>query len=113
MAKFQIKKLTNNHFRFFVKAGNGQIILTSELYSSLGNCLDAIESLRKNVVDKDLYEFKKSLNLKHYFIVRDEDGVAIGSSELYESSSGRDIGISLLKANVPLADIEDLTGTRN
>jgi uncharacterized protein YegP (UPF0339 family) len=113
MAKFQIRKQANNHYRFIVKAGNGLTVLTSESYKSMDNCLGGIESLKESVMDNNRYELRKSLNMKHYFIVMDAEGVMIGSSEMYESSSGRDIGIGLLKMNVPLADIEDLTGPRS
>src|ERR1700722_20910643 len=68
MGKFQIKKLTNS-FRFFIKAGNGQTILTSEVFGTKEACLNAIESVKQNAFDKNRYEFKKSLNLKHYFNV--------------------------------------------
>jgi uncharacterized protein len=108
MGKFQIKKLTNS-FRFFMKAGNGQSILTSEFFGTKEACLNAIESVKQNASDKNRYEFKKSLNLKHYFNVTDIDGNVIGSSEMYESSSGRDIGIELVKVNASIAVLEDLT----
>ena len=109
MAKFQIRKQINNYYRFILKAENGQTILTSVSYSTVDKCLIGIESLRQNVMDKNRYEFRKSFHLKHYFNVMDAEGLIIGSSEMYESSSGRDVGIALLKMNVPDAVIENLT----
>lgn len=92
-----------------MKADNGQTILTSEPYESKDRCLDGIESLRIHALDKDRYELKKSFNQKHYFNVTNASGEIVGSSEMYESSSGRDVGITLVKANAPSAIIEDLT----
>ena len=92
-----------------MKAGNGQTILTSEVFGTKEACLNAIESVKQNASGKNRYEFKKSLNLKHYFNVTDIDGNIIGSSEMYESSSGRDVGIELVKVNAPMAVLEDLT----
>ena len=92
-----------------MKAGNGQTILTSEVFRTKEDCLNAIESVKQNASDKNRYEFKKSFNLKHYFNVTDIDGNIIGSSEMYESSSGRDVGIELVKVNAPMAVLEDLT----
>ena len=92
-----------------MKAGNGQTILTSEVFRTKKDCLNAIESVKQNASDKNRYEFKKSLNLKHYFNVTDIDGNIIGSSEMYESSSGRDVGVELVKVNAPMAVLEDLT----
>jgi uncharacterized protein YegP (UPF0339 family) len=108
MGKIQIKKQMNNQFRFIMKAGNGQTILTSEAYRTKEACLNGIESLRKNAVDPKRYEFKKSFNQKHYFNVTDARGEIIGSSEVYESSSGRDVGIGLVKVSATNAVIEDL-----
>lgn len=43
---FELNKSSENQFRFVLKAGNGEIILTSELYTSKaaaekGHCLGA------------------------------------------------------------------------
>jgi uncharacterized protein len=92
-----------------MKSRNGQTILTSEAFRTKEDCLNAIESVKQNASDKDRYEFKKSLNQKHYFNLIDLKGEVISSSELYESSSGRDAGIGLLKLIVSVAVIEDLT----
>jgi uncharacterized protein YegP (UPF0339 family) len=108
MGKIQIKKQTNNHFRFIMKAGNGQTILTSESYRTKDACLSGIESLRTNAADPKNYEFKKSFNQKHFFNLLNDNGEMIGSSEMYESSSGRDVGIGLVKVNAPIAVIEDM-----
>jgi len=92
-----------------MKAANGLTILTSEFFADKDRCIAGIESLVINATDNNRYEFKKSLNHKHYFIFIGMSGEIIGSSELYESSSGRDVGIGLVKANAPIAEIEDLT----
>ena len=46
--KFDLKKSTNEQFFFNLKAGNGQVILTSELYKAKAGALNGIESVRKN-----------------------------------------------------------------
>jgi uncharacterized protein YegP (UPF0339 family) len=108
MGKFLIRKQTNNQFRFIMKAGNGQTILTSEAYRTKESCLNAIGYLREHAADNNRYQFKKSFNQKHYFNVTGANDEIIGSSEMYESSSGRDVGIGLIKVNAPIALIEDL-----
>jgi uncharacterized protein YegP (UPF0339 family) len=92
-----------------MKANNGQTIFTSVAYHTKESCLQGIESLKQHAIDKDRYECKKSLHLKHYFDMSDSNGQQIGFSEMYESSSGRDLGIALLKMNVTGATTEDLT----
>lgn len=48
MAKFELKKAKNGQFHFNLKAGNGQIIATSEMYMSKAAALNGIESIKKN-----------------------------------------------------------------
>lgn len=48
MAKFELKKAKNGQFHFNLKAGNGQIIATSEMYTSKAAALNGIESIKKN-----------------------------------------------------------------
>ena len=52
MAKFEVYQSgKNNEFRFRLKAGNGQTILSSEGYTSKAGCLNGIESVKKNSSD--------------------------------------------------------------
>ena len=47
MGKFVVKK-TNTGVKFDLKAVNGQVVATSEVYTSQKSCLNGIESVRKN-----------------------------------------------------------------
>ena len=47
-AKFVIKKDKAGEYRFSLKAANGEIIATSEGYSSKEACKNGIESVKKN-----------------------------------------------------------------
>ena len=92
-----------------MKAGNGQTILTGEPCRTKDDCLKIIEALRLNATMQNYFELKKSLHQKHYFNILDSTGAVIGSSEMYESSSGRDTGVELVKTNARISEIEDLT----
>lgn len=109
MGKFVISKRANEEFQFLLKAGNGEVILASEGYSSKANCANGIESVRKNSQDDNKYEKKTASNNKYYFNLKATNGQIIGSSEMYESSSGRDNGIASVKKNAPDAIVEDTT----
>ena len=50
MGKFLVKQ-TKSGFKFDLKAGNGETIATSEIYTTEAACLNGVESVRKNVVD--------------------------------------------------------------
>jgi len=54
--KFEIYKDKAGEFRFRLKATNGQVIATSEGYTSLASCENGIESVRKNAVDAEIVE---------------------------------------------------------
>ena len=47
MGTFVVKE-TANGIMFNLKAGNGEVIATSEVYSSKDACLNGIESVKKN-----------------------------------------------------------------
>jgi uncharacterized protein len=109
MGKFVIKKRTNGEYQFNLKASNGQDILASEGYSTKSACENGIESVRKNSQDDSKYERKTSTNGKYYFNLKASNGQVIGTSEMYESASGRDNGIESVKSNAPGASVEDTT----
>jgi uncharacterized protein YegP (UPF0339 family) len=46
-AKFEIRK-SSAGYRFVLKAGNGEIIATSETYASKASAKNGIESVREN-----------------------------------------------------------------
>jgi len=47
-AKFEVYKDKAGEFRFRLKAGNGEIIATSEGYTAKASCLKGIESVKAN-----------------------------------------------------------------
>ena len=106
MGKFVISTRTNGEFQFNLKADNGQVILTSEGYTTRAACENGIESVRKNSGDDARYERKRSTNDKHYFNLKAANGQVIGSSEMYESSAAMENGIASVKKNAPDATLE-------
>lgn len=109
MGKFVITKRANGEYQFNLKAGNGQIILSSEGYSTKTSCENGIDSVRKNAGDDSRFERKTSSNGKPYFSLKASNGQIIGSSELYESEASREKGIESVKANVEEATVDDQT----
>lgn len=109
MGKFEISKRKNGEFQFNLKAGNGQVILTSEGYTTKANCQNGIESVKKNSAVDERFDKKESKNNKWYFNLKATNGQIIGTSEMYESVASRDNGIASVKKNAPDADVLDLT----
>lgn len=56
--KFELYKDKRGEFRFRLKAGNGEVIATSEGYSSKAGAKNGIESVRKNAPDAALVELE-------------------------------------------------------
>lgn len=108
MGKFEIKKRSNGDFQFNLKAGNGQIILTSQGYGAKASCENGIESVRINSQDDSRFDRLTSSNGKPYFNLKAVNGQIIGTSELYEGTSSRDNGIESVKTNAPSAVIEEV-----
>ena len=48
MGKFVVKTTANGGFKFDLKAGNGEIIASSQIYKSEKSCNAGIESVRNN-----------------------------------------------------------------
>lgn len=107
MGKFVITKRANGEFQFNLKAGNGQVILASEGYTTKAACENGVESVRKNSQDEARFERLTSKNDKYYFLLKATNGQAIGSSEMYESVASRDNGIESVKKNAPDAEVDD------
>ena len=107
--KYQINNSSDGQFYFVLKAGNGEVILTSEMYTTKQNCQGGIESVKNNGGDDGNYDRLKSSNEKDYFNLKSADnGQVIGTSEMYESSDGMENGIQSVKDNRN-SDTEDLT----
>lgn len=99
--KFELKVAKNGKYHFNLKAGNGQIILSSEMYESKSAAENGIASVQKNAPDDGRYERKVSSNGKPYFNLKAGNGQAIGASEMYESAASMENGIESVKKNAP------------
>lgn len=54
--KFEVYKDKAGEFRFRLTAKNGQNIAASEGYTTLDNCMNGIESVKKNAPDAEVVE---------------------------------------------------------
>jgi uncharacterized protein YegP (UPF0339 family) len=107
MGSFVISKRKNGEFQFVLKAGNGQVILASEGYSSKAACDNGIESVRKNSQVEARFDRLEAKNGKFYFNLKATNGQIVGNSEMYESVAARDNGIASVAKNAPDADVKE------
>jgi uncharacterized protein YegP (UPF0339 family) len=109
-ARYELKAAPGHQFIFYLKAGNGEIILASETYRSKNDALQAIEAVRKHCSLADRFERKYSARSQPFFILRSVDDEILGRSETYASEGAREKGIRSVMKNGPLASTRDLTG---
>lgn len=109
MGKFAVSIRKNGEYQFVLKAGNGQVILASEGYTTKAACLSGIESVKKNAPVDERYDRKTSKNDQFFFNLKATNGQIIGTSEMYESKASCENGIESVKKNAPDASIEDET----
>ena len=105
MGKFIIKQTSNGQYRFNLNADNGQVILTSEFYTSKAGCQKGIDSTKSNALNDGNYDRLMSGNSKYYFNLKASNGEIIGTSEMYETNSGRENGIGSVKSNAAGASV--------
>lgn len=107
--KFEVKKAAGGKFHFVLKAGNGEVILQSQLYQAADSARAGVESVRTNAPIDDRYERKTSKSDEAYFNLKAANGEIIGRSEMYSSVRSRDNGIESVKKNAPDAKVDDQT----
>ena len=119
MGKFVIRN-TKTGVKFDLKAGNGEIIATSEVYASQAACKNGVESVRKNapvaaVEDQTVEGFavEKHPKFEIYtdkagefrFRLKATNGQIIAVSEGYKAMASRKNGIESVKKNAPEAAV--------
>jgi uncharacterized protein len=103
--KFELKESKNGKYFFNLLAGNGQVILSSEMYESKSGAEGGIASVQKNAGDDGRYERKTSSGGDPFFVLKAGNGEPIGKSETYSSAASMENGIESVKSNAPGAPI--------
>ena len=119
-AKFVINE-TKTGFTFHLKAGNGEVIATSEVYTTLSACKNGIASVQKNAPDAAVedqtvegYAAQKHPKFEMYTDKKGEirfrltagNGQEIAASEGYKSKASCLNGVESVRKNAPGAPVE-------
>lgn len=107
--KFEVYKDKAGEFRFRLKAGNSQVILTGEGYKTKAGCIKGIESVRKNSGDDSRYDLHQDKGGKFRFALKAANGEVIGQSQAYASEYSCRNGIESVKKNSPDSLIIEIT----
>ncbi|MBR6562781.1 MAG: YegP family protein [Clostridia bacterium] len=120
MGKFVVRE-TATGVKFDLKAGNGEVIATSEVYSSKAACLKGIESVKNNCVGEiedqtvEGFEAVKHPKFEMYqdkageyrFRLKAKNGEVIATSEGYKTKASCENGIASVKKNAPEAEVQE------
>ncbi len=111
MAGYFELKSSGTQYMFNLKAGNHEVILTSERYTTKQGAQGGIASVQKNASDDARYQRKVASSGAPYFVLSAVNGETLGRSEMYSSAAAMEGGIASVKANAPAAPTKDLTGS--
>ena len=106
---FELKAAAGSQFMFNLKAGNHEVILTSESYTSKQGAEGGIASVQQNAPLDAQYHRKVAKDNSPYFVLVAANAQTIGKSEMYSSTSAMESGIASVKKNAPGALTKDLT----
>ena len=119
MGKFVIRK-TNTGVKFDLKAGNGEVIATSEVSSSDASCRNGVASVQKNapvaaIEDQTVEGFETLTHPKYEvyldkageyrFRLKARNGEPIGKSEGYKTKASCMNGIDSVGRNAPEGEV--------
>jgi len=119
MGKYVVKK-TKTGIKFDLKAGNGEIIANSEVYTSKAACLKGIESVKTNApiaaVEDQTAEGFETLKNPKFEVYTDKagefrfrltatNGQTIAVSEGYSTHANCLNGVESVKTNAPDAEV--------
>ena len=107
-AKYELKKTANGKYIFNLKAGNGEVILTSQLYKAASYAKKGIASVMKNGPQKERFEIKDAANGEQFFVLKAANSQVIGKSETYPTKQALQKGIASVKKNAPEAAIVEV-----
>jgi len=107
-AKFTVAKSKNGKFHFNLKAANGEVILSSEMYSAKTDAMKGIDSVRKHAKSEKNFTKKATNKGEPYFVLNATNGQVIGKSEMYSSASSMGKGMKSVARNA-VAKIADTT----
>lgn len=103
--KFKSEK--SGEWYFNLKAGNHEIILQSEGYTSKAGAENGIVSVQQNGVLEAQFERKQSDKGNFWFVLKAANGQIIGKSEMYPAAAARDKGLESVKANASSLVVKD------
>ncbi len=107
--KFVLRKSeADSPFSFVFQGKDDKMVLKSESYKQKTSAVNGIESVKKNCVEDDRYEFKLSKANKHYFNIKSTNGQIVATSAFFDTESEAKEAVSYLKRYCKNAETKEL-----
>ncbi len=106
--RFELFEGADGQFYFHLLAGNGELVLDSEGYTTKASAKNGIESVVENGLDSARYEILEAVNGEYYFNLKAGNHEIIGTSELYASKSGAEKGVETVMGLLDDVSIDEL-----
>lgn len=121
MSRFTLRRVASG-IKFDLRAGNGQVILTSEVYTTRASALKGVASVRRIAPEAPLadltqteetcpgnprFEVYQDRAGEFRFRLRSRNGKIVGISEGYSARMGCLNGIDSVRKNAPGAEIAE------
>ena len=107
MGKFVIIRESSGGFQFYLKAANGETLLSSDIYLTKTSCENGIFSVKNNLRDASKLVRRVMEDGKAYFNIKAINERIIGTSQIYENQLLMLAGLEAFKFYAPSAIIED------
>lgn len=107
--RFELKTGEGGTFRFNLRAGNHEVVLTSQAYSTKAAAIVGIESVKRNASSAAAFERREASDGRPYFVVVAGNGQVVGQSQMYAAAASMEKGIDAVRRAAPGAEIEDVT----
>ncbi len=117
MGKFVIRQ-TNTGYKFDLKAGNGEVIATSEVYSTVAACRKGTQSVSRIAADANFADLTQEQTALHpkfelyqdksgqfRFRLKARNGEIVATSEAYTTKAACENGIASVRKNAPEAPV--------
>ena len=93
---YEISTSKDGQYRFVLKAPNGEVLLTSELFKAKSSAEDALHAVKTNSKYLENYDILIAKNGKNYFNLKSKNHHIIATSQFYNDVDALKLGIELV-----------------
>ncbi|MEK9495369.1 YegP family protein [Photorhabdus sp. P32] len=106
---YDLRRTKNKQYYFNLKTSNGEVILTSEMYTTKAAANKGIRSVQANSLAEKNFEIRENKSGKSYFVLKARNYQVIGISESHDNEVAAKKGIQSAIKHGSSANVRDLT----